>query len=362
MDFIANKKILPFRGVRLNEIVLPGLPVVQILLLIQIFPITLFCQIRGDSNLSMHDSGSVYSVFRQEMEAYQPAGEFKKRKAIKSPLPKSWNQIPSSTADTIYFPGISDPGLPDSTAFRQAFLRAAGLAALANGCQGTYLSDLYFKSRFSTTQSRYEDMYRFSAGSSLRFSDIRVVKSFRLKSKEIFVLIAAPKLNKRGPNLLNLSGNLYNYNVGDVLVRRIDCTVNPSSTFFPGSFVDSLTFYQYNYNFSNIRNLRNDWGAVTDGFDYFYSGNIDKNISEKGGKWSSCRYGLWIATLYQIFDALNNYIFRISDQTQTLNEQGNLVRSQLTREKTDLWLKFSIKDIFVRDNSLMVKLSISHEN
>lgn len=362
MNFLSKKKQIPFRGVRLNDIVLPGLPVIQFLLLLQFFPITLFSQFPGTSAASPHDTGSVYSAFHQELEAYQPVGEIKKRKAVKSPLPKNWNQIPSPSVDTLYVPGISDPGLPDSTAFRQAFLRAAGLAALANGCKGTYLSDLYFKSRFSATQSRYEDLYRFNAGSSLRFRDIRVVKSFRLKSKEIFVLIAAPKLNKRGPNLLSISGNLYNYNVGDVLVRRIDCTVNPSSGFFPGSFVDSLAFYQYNHSFSNIRNLRNHWGSGSDGFDYFYSGNTDKNFSSQSGIWSTCRHGLWIATLHQVFDALNNYIFRNSDQTQTLNEHGNQVRSQLTREKTDLWLKFSINDIFISDNSLKVKLSISHEN
>jgi hypothetical protein len=205
-------------------------------------------------------------------------------------------------------------------------------------------------------------MYRFSAGSSLRFRDFRVVKSFRLKSKEIIVVLAAPRLNKRGHNLVNISGNLYNYNVNDVLAHRIDCTVSPGSTFFPNSFTDSVTFYQYNHNFSNIRNLRNHWGAVSDGYDYFYSGNSDKNLSTSDGMWSSCQYGLWIATLHQVFYALNNYIFKISDQTQTLNEQGNLVRSQLTREKTDLMLNFSINDIFISDNSLMVKLSISHEN
>jgi hypothetical protein len=347
----------------LNRVVLPGLPVIQILLLLQFTPITLFCQFPGATcTSSPSDTGSIYSVFQRETDEYQPTQEIRKRKAIKSSLPKNWNQIPVSTEDTLYIPGISDPGLPDTTAFRQAFLRAAGLAALASGCQGTYLSDLYFKTRFSTSQSRYEDLYRFQAGSSLRFREIRVVTSFRLKSKEIYLLLAIPKARNRGLNQIEISGNLYNYNVNDVLVRRIDCAVLPSPAFFPGAFTDSVAFYQYNRNFSNIRNLRNQWGSAPDKYDYFYPGDSEKNEDLIVNSSSSCNYGLWIAMLHQVFDALNNYMFKYSEQTQTLNEQGNAVRNQLTREKTNLLLTFTINDINLNNNSLMVKIAISHEN
>jgi len=90
--------------------------------------------------------------------------------------------------DTLYVIGISDPGLQDSIARTQAFLRALALGSMAHETECDHFSDFYSQGQKSGTDSKYEEIYRFSSVFSDNVPPPTILKKechpYRVKNKD----------------------------------------------------------------------------------------------------------------------------------------------------------------------------------
>lgn len=90
--------------------------------------------------------------------------------------------------DTLYVIGISDPGLQDSIARAPAFFRALALGSMAHETEGDHFSDFYSQGQKSGTDSKYEEIYRFSSVFSNNVPTPTILKKechpYRVKNKD----------------------------------------------------------------------------------------------------------------------------------------------------------------------------------
>lgn len=313
-------------------------------------------------------SSSIQKIFDEEMEKYTPtARNGNTLKPLRSILPENWNYIPVSTNDTIYIIGISDPGIPPGVALEQAMLRATGLASMALGCRGEHFSDFFLKSNAAHTDSKFEEIYQISASTANHPTSSVVHRSFLLKSGEQMVVAAIP-LNESNsgmdPTLTH--GYLYQYDAtfggAMQIIRRVSYTTTCESPAHPVISPDSVSFYLVNKRFTGIRNLQQKISpAMT--FDYSYlCPDREQPVSDSAYAGSTCRSGLWIALLDQIWEQLSYYLKKHSAQTRKVQDYSPDLSSELNRETNSLNLKFIIEQIRLSENKLIVKTNITHEN
>ena len=272
--------------------------------------------------------------------------------------------------DNMLMPGISDPGLPEPDARQQALHRACAMAALSQNMNGRYYSDYFTKNVKEDADSRFSELYRFSTFFSNMDNKVRVVHETLLNSKEAVLLVAVPAKAEpsAGDRILKFEGYLYNHELEvdqhDQYLRKIEAFISgkgsDNSFFHP----DSVLFYQINQRFTGIKNLQRQKFPDFTGFEYYYTchdtGTRDPdNPDESLG--SSCKSGLWIAFLNQVFDQLSYFIRQNIDQAQQVSDQTPDTRISMNREKDMEMLKFSFTDIGLSDNKLLVKIMISHE-
>jgi len=93
--------------------------------------------------------------------------------------------------------GISDPGLSDSVARQQAFIRGVALGSLAIRSECSYLCDFFTKEVKRGTDSKYEEIYRFSTLFSGDLDEINILADTILRSKEAVLLLEMPLKGSR---------------------------------------------------------------------------------------------------------------------------------------------------------------------
>ena len=125
---------------------------------------------------------------------------------------------------------------------------------------------------------------------------------------------------------------------------------------------DTVSFYLVNKRFTGIRNLQKKISPEMS-FDYYYlcpgQSQHDTSLKYSG---STCRSGLWIAMLDQIWDQLSLYLKSHSAQTRKVQDYNPALSNELNRETNGLNLKFNIEHISLSDNKLMVKTDRSEEH
>ncbi len=313
-------------------------------------------------------SSSMQKIFDEEMEKYIPtARNGNPMKPLRSILPENWNSFPVRTEDTIYMIGISDPGIPPEVAHGQAMLRATGLAALTMGCRGEHFSDYFLKSSAAHTDSKFEEIYQITASTAIHPSSVVVHRSSLLKSGEQMVIAAIPLHymdSGRDPTLTH--GYLYQYDAvfggAMQIIRRVSYTTSCESPSHPSISPDSVSFYLVNKRFTGIRNLQQKISPETT-FDYYYlCPGPEQPDSTSGYTGSTCRSGLWIALLDQIWEQLSFYLKNHSAQTRKVQDSSPDQSNELNRETNGLNLQFIIEQIRLSENKLMVKTNITHEN
>lgn len=311
---------------------------------------------------------SIYQVFDREMEKYSPSkNDYRKHKPLRSVLPSWWNKIPATAGDTLFVPGVSDPGLPDSLAITQAVIRAAAIAGLTSSCKSALLSDYYINEGNSVPDSKFQEMYRFSSQLPVDLKEIRVVKSAKLKSGEVLVHCAIPTTKQiNGKHQVKSEGYLYTYEVEingkNVLVWKYCHTLSSGQSGNVTWLPDTTIFYQVNNQFKGIRNLRQKLVKNPKMYDYYYS-PPEKSGTEVNNNQntSSCSAGLWVALLNNIFAQYSFYIKKHTEQTQTVQDQTDKSRKELNREKSAMKLRFKIQQLSLVQNGLMINTSITDE-
>ena len=323
----------------------------------------------GNKNQNINNS-PIYQVFDQEMENYQPLlKETESRKPLRSSLPSWWSSCVKKSTDSLFIFGISDPGLPDSIALAQGLQRAFLLAALSRHCKGMLLSDFYIKSKDVNTSSKFEEMYLLSASVPINPKKYRIVRSSRLKSREMVILIALPIQtdSAQAESEFKAGGYLYNYD-SDLegkksLIRKISCGISAGANFSNFAIPDSISFYQVNKRFTGIKNLQTKYSKASNRFDYYYSPvkGSSQPVPDCRFAGSSCKSGLWIAMLNQVFEQLSFYIKTQTNQTQMVQDQTPEIRNELNREKNQVDIRFTIQELSLSENNLKVQINISHE-
>ncbi|MEI6435027.1 MAG: hypothetical protein WCP32_09300 [Bacteroidota bacterium] len=313
---------------------------------------------------------SIYAIFETEMTNYLPSRrDTTSLIPVTSVIPTWLHLITSEKTDTLVMAGISDPGLPDSLAYAQARLRAFAMAAMARRCKGRFISDFYLKSHKTTTDSKFEEMYNFIASSSVSPENTTVIRDTILQSGEAVVLVAVPvpQETKSNDATCIVKSYLYNYEFEvdgrDRLMRKIGSAISTSRTNGSSQLPDSISFYEVNQRFTGIKNIQQKINPRFSKFEYYYFSSIQEPAitDENRIAGSSCKSGLWIAMLNQIFDQLSFFIKTNTTQTGAVNDQTEDTRNELNREKNQIDMRFSFGAINLLDNKLMVQIKISHE-
>ena len=315
-------------------------------------------------------NSTLYTIFDQELEKYTPGtNDLKNLKPLKSPLPAWLSSSLKTTPDTLFMIGISDPGLPDSLARNQALSRAFSLALLSHRCKGSFLSDYYIKSKHLNTDSKFEELYLFSAKSRFDPGICTVIRSTKLRSREVIVVVAIPLtvFRSMAGDSLFTDGYLYSYDMSaqtrKSLIRKMACRIHFTGETLTATNPDSLSFYHVNKRFTGIRNLFSKQIPERYRYDYFYSSiNIPSSSASRSRmSSSSCKSGLWITFLDQLYEQLAFYMKSHSNQLQLVQDQTTGLRNELNREKMILDMTFTIGTLSIYENNLRVSIDIRHD-
>ncbi len=153
-----------------------------------------------------------------------------------SQLPLWMNMKFTEREDTLYVFGISDSGLIDSIARQQAVFRALSLGAMANVTNCEHFSDFYSQEKGSGADSKYEEIYRFSADFSADLSKSAILKNAILSSSEAIVLLGIPLKNRQNNRKKNIRVEAFLYNneadiiVGNKMSKKVDITIRKRNT------------------------------------------------------------------------------------------------------------------------------------
>jgi hypothetical protein len=186
----------------------------------------------------------------------------------------------------------------------------------------------------------------------------------------VVILLAIPAVpdTARPKNILQAGGYFYNCD-SEVegkksLIRKISCTVSSNHNFPSLAIPDTLSFYQVNKNFTGIKNTQIKFGKGLKRYDYYYSPikSPSGQIPDDRVTGSSCKSGLWIALLNQVYEQLSFYVKKQTKQTQVVQDQTTELRNELNREKNQVDIRFTFKELSLSENKLKVQINISHED
>jgi hypothetical protein len=358
------------------------------------------------------DKPSIYKVFDQEMEQYRSMPADTLKVPVWSVLPAWLTAEIAVMPGTVIMPGVSDPGLPPTLAYRQALTRALSMALLARGCTGSYISDLYAESAGPQSSSRFEEIYHFAAR-SLHPLKTSIVHDTVLTSGEVAVLVAVEEVMEKGESgdtthaqsedtagtvdpLMTVSAFLYNYeftnNGGGNWLRKseiVSKSAGGDSAFLSS---DSLAFYQIDRRFTAATNLQKTTGRDFGHREYYYgmpanafrpanpvkdpadSVNAGSNLQIIGDstddapgtagilpevRGTSCEWGLWLAFTDQVMDALAFYLKKNTVETRTVTDQTTVVNHGLNREMQRLSLRYAVRQVILSEKRLKVLLNIT---
>ena len=313
------------------------------------------------------------AIFNYELSKYQPLQRDSLRKqAVKSAVPPWIHLAGSNSGDSLFFIGVSDPGLTDTLAKPQAICRAISLAALSARCRGSYLADRFDQSGEQHDGSRFEELYRFTASANGEAGHYRLVRDTMLKSGEMIVLLA---INRKDVGIIHKSsgngnvteGFLYNYESDfkgkHVLERRIESNIHLSDNVLNDRAGDSLSFYRVNKCFTGIRNGQGSISRFADRYECYYKscGHNTKAARIKKIPGSDCRNGLWIAILDQVYEQLCLYLKARVNRTREVADQSPDTRKGIIREENSLNMNLRTDAIHLSGNLLIMPITIDHE-
>ena len=275
----------------------------------------------------------------------------------------SWmtSQLPGQE-DTLYVLGISDPGLTDSVARYQAVIRALAFGALANLTSCEHFSDFYSEEKSSGIDSKYEEIYRFSAAVSGKIALSAICYDTILSSSEALVLMGIPlkKLPDDTIKSFRIEAILYNKEAdissGNKMSKKVDVSILKRNT-DEMLVLDASSFYQVNGKATGMRCLFPQSQAAYSRYEFYYTSGgspPEADSTDFGG--TTCKQGLWIAYISQIMEQLSMKTKMLSNDAQRLRDQSEDTSTELLRERSRTRLVWKIKAIDIHDDKMRVKM------
>jgi len=265
--------------------------------------------------------------------------------------------------DKVLVVGISDPGLPDSVARQQAFIRGVALGSLAIRAECSYLSDFYTKEVKKGADSKYEEIYRFSTLFSGDLDDINVLADTVLKSKESVLLLEIPLRGSATDedNILIVETVLYNHEF-DVsnrkrLMRKHEFSLQLN---MGGDLhdLDDISFFRLNRKATGIESSIPQSQVVYDSLEFYYSSSgSSETPNDPFQSGTSTTQGLWIAYLSQILEQISFCVNKASVETARVSDRTSATSIELNREKKSLLLSWRVHKLIVEDQHLHVDFS-----
>jgi len=283
--------------------------------------------------------------------------------AIYSRVP-GWifNPLKGDSAYVLIF-GISDPGLPDSIARQQAFLRGVSMGALASGSEGSHLCDFFTREALNTANSKYEEIYRFIGFYTGDLNDIRILADTILKSGEAIMLLEIPVTDKEPliDSLLTIEVVLYNHEIEVSQRRRLMRKYEFSVKLWMNEELynlDKLTFFRLNRKATGIESSLPLSQLAYDSLEYYYGPSCSPadgdSLIPPG---SLTHQGLWIAYLSQILDHLSFCVKLASNETARVFDRIGTLTIDLNREKEKLFISWRVNRLVRGDQQLHVDLT-----
>lgn len=304
--------------------------------------------------------------FEREMANYGTGNNDSTLLSTKLSLLPGWmyKRFPDQT-DTIYILGISDPGLNDSLAHRQAIFRALAFGALANLTRFDLLSDFYSQSKGLGSTSKYEEIYRFSTTFCGNISNQSILNYTILPSSEAIVLMAIPVVKTEDSTNKNMSIDAVLYNnemdllSGNKISKKVDISIqkrNIDQTIL----IDASSFYQLDGKATGMKCLFPQSQTAYNQYEYYYTTSDSWHEADTANvRGTTYKQGLWIAYTSQMLDLLSIQAKKIVKDSQTLRENTHTSTDEIIREKASSCLLWRIKDIDICNQEMKVKMTIS---
>jgi hypothetical protein len=311
-------------------------------------------------------NSAVSRDFAKEMAEYSiPGAKMPPLSTTLSPIPGWVNSEYSDQADTLFIFGISDPGLPDTIARQQAVFRALAMGAMADVTNCEHFSDFYSQERGSATDSKYEEIYRFSADFSGKTPTAAILSETILPSTEAIVLLGIPVKNLQDDPAkdIRMEAVLYNNESdifeGNKMSKKIDICMRKGNA-DDMLIVDASSFYQMNGKATGMRCSFPQSQAVYNRYEFYYSvpdsARRDDAASIQG---TTCKQGLWIAYVSQIIENLSMQTKMLNRESQVLRDKTENASTELLRERSRILLSWRIRRLDIHDEKMWVNMTTS---
>ena len=282
-----------------------------------------------------------------------------------SKIPNWMNSRFPEQGDTLYVFGISDPGLNDTIARQQAIFRGMALCAMAKVTDCEHFSDFYSQAKGAETDSKYEEIYRFSADFSGKSMTPVILNDTILSSSEAIVLMGIPTKNLHNSRKKNMRIEAVLYNneadimYGNKMSRKVDINILKRDS-NEKVIIDGSYFYQMNGRATDMRCLFPQSQAVYNRYEFYYNDGASIHQTDSSGvHGTTCKQGLWIAYVSEILDYLSMQTKMLSNETQVVRDKTEDSSLEILRERSRTRLLWKIRDIDIYDNKMRVNLTIS---
>ncbi len=282
-----------------------------------------------------------------------------------SKIPAWMNSRFPEQGDTLYVFGISDPGLNDTIARQQAIFRGMALGAMAKVTDCEHFSDFYSQAKGSGTDSKYEEIYRFSADFSGKSMTPVILNDTILSSSEAIVLLGIPakSIHSSRKKNMRIEAVLYNNEAdimyGNKMSRKVDINILKRDS-NEKIIIDGSYFYQMNGRATDMRCLFPQSQAVYDRYEFYYNDRASTHQTDSSGvSGTTCKQGLWIAYVSEILEYLSMQTKMLSNESQVLRDKTEDATVEILRERSRTRLLWKIGDIDIHDNKMRVNLTIS---
>ena len=309
---------------------------------------------------------SVYLDFNKEMSNYVTG------RTDTTLLPTVISQLPSwfdmqlpEQEDNLFVFGISDPGLNDTIARHQAVFRALAFGALANVTSCEHFSDFYSQEKGFSTNSKYEEIYRFSADFSAKISISTIISDTILPSSEAIVLLGIPRKNLQNDSMKNIriEAVLYNNEAdiasGKKMSKKIDVSIGKRAT-DEMLIIDAGSFYQINGRATGMRCSFPQSQYAYDRYEFYY---VSENSTHKADSTealaTTCKQGLGIAYVRQIMGQLSMRAKMLINDLQAVRDKTEDTSTELLRERSRTRLSWRINTIDIHDDKMWVNMTTS---
>ncbi|MEI6683847.1 MAG: hypothetical protein WCO44_14545 [Bacteroidota bacterium] len=261
--------------------------------------------------------------------------------------------------------GISDPGMADTMARQQAILRAMALFALENGTMCKHQTDFYSQEKVEETETKYQEIYCFTAEFSEELPTITIIKDTLLPSTETVILAAIPKNQLQQTHKENMWVEIFFYNNesdisnGNNMSKTFDIRIRKKKS-DDTLVLDACSFYQLNGKATGMRCLCAKSQFVYNHYEFFYSTGqsvpFGDSVDFHG---TTCKQGLWIAYISQIMERLSMQTKLLVKESLNVSANSSLSSAELVRERSQCRLSWRINDLSIRDDKMLVNLSVS---